>query len=154
MRPRRTLRRMGAAVRSDRRYPASLTKRIAMVFLPYAPTSHHNTYRGLAGETYLLQVKIEPGGDVRWSAWIETLQGFAAWGYSKEEALDAGKETAQAYLEVLVEKGRRIPEKDSQIFPKPPSPSASSPHVDADEQLSTMHICHSIPRQPIRECSQ
>ena len=145
---------MGAAVRSDKRYPASLTKRIAMVFLPYAPTSHHNTYRGLAGETYLLQVKVEPGGDVRWSAWIETLPSVAAWGYSKEEALDAGQETAQACLEVLVEKGQRIPEKDSQIFPKSPSPSALSSHVDEDQQSSTMHICHSITRQPIRECSR
>jgi predicted RNase H-like HicB family nuclease len=101
---------MGAAVRSDKRYPASLTKHIALVSLPYAPTSHHNTYRGLTGETYLLQDKIAQGDDGHGSAWIETFPGFAAWGYSKEEALDAGKETAQAYLEVLVEKRQRIPE--------------------------------------------
>jgi antitoxin HicB len=60
-------------------------------------------------KTYLFQVEIEQEDDGRWSAWIETLPGCAAWGYSKEEALEAVKETAQAYLEVLVEKGHRIP---------------------------------------------
>ena len=60
-------------------------------------------------KTYLFQVELEQEDDGRWSAWIETLPGCAAWGYSKEEALEAIKETAQAYLEVLVEKGQRIP---------------------------------------------
>ena len=60
-------------------------------------------------KTYLFQVEIEQEDDGRWSAWIETLPGCAAWGYSKEEALEAVKETAQAYLVVLVEKGHRNP---------------------------------------------
>lgn len=60
-------------------------------------------------KTYLFQVELEPEDDGRWSAWIETLPGCAAWGYSKEEALEAIKETAQSYLEVMVEKGQRIP---------------------------------------------
>jgi predicted RNase H-like HicB family nuclease len=60
-------------------------------------------------KTYLFQVEIEQEDDGRWSAWIETLPGCAAWGYSKEEALEAIKETTQAFLEVLVEKGQRIP---------------------------------------------
>jgi antitoxin HicB len=60
-------------------------------------------------KTYLFQVELEQEDDGRWSAWIETLPGCASWGYSKEEALEAVKETAQAYLEVLVEKGQRIP---------------------------------------------
>jgi predicted RNase H-like HicB family nuclease len=60
-------------------------------------------------KTYLFQVELEQEDDGRWSAWIETLPGCAAWGYSKEEALEAIKETAQSYLEVLVERGQRIP---------------------------------------------
>ena len=60
-------------------------------------------------KTYLFQVELEQEDDGRWSAWIETLPGCAAWGYSKEEALEAIKETTQAFLEVLVEKGQRIP---------------------------------------------
>jgi antitoxin HicB len=60
-------------------------------------------------KTYLFQVELEQEDDGRWSAWIETLPGCAAWGYSKEEALEAIKETTQAFLEILVEKGQRIP---------------------------------------------
>jgi predicted RNase H-like HicB family nuclease len=60
-------------------------------------------------KTYLFQVELEQEDDGRWSAWIEMLPGCAAWGYSKEEALEAVKETAQAYLEVLAENGQPIP---------------------------------------------
>jgi predicted RNase H-like HicB family nuclease len=60
-------------------------------------------------KTYLFQVEIEQEDDGRWSAWIETLPGCAAWGHSQEEALEAIKETAQAFLEVLVEKGQPLP---------------------------------------------
>jgi antitoxin HicB len=60
-------------------------------------------------KTYLFQVELEQEDDGRWSAWIETLPGCAAWGYSKEEALEAIKETAQSYLEVLADKGQPIP---------------------------------------------
>jgi predicted RNase H-like HicB family nuclease len=60
-------------------------------------------------KTYLFQVELEQEEDGRWSAWIETLPGCAVWGYSKEEALEAIKETAQAFLEVLAEKGQPIP---------------------------------------------
>ena len=60
-------------------------------------------------KTSLFQVELEQEDDGRWSAWIETLPGCAAWGHSQEEALEAIKETTQAFLEVLVEKGQRIP---------------------------------------------
>jgi hypothetical protein len=45
----------------------------------------------------LLQVELEHEKDGRWSAWIEALPGCATWGYSREEALEALKEAAQAY---------------------------------------------------------
>jgi predicted RNase H-like HicB family nuclease len=59
-------------------------------------------------KTYLLPVELEQEDDGRWSAWIETLPGCAAWGRSKEEALEAIQETAQAFLEVLVEQGQPL----------------------------------------------
>ena len=71
--------------------------------------AHTIPMTGEAMKTYLFQVELEQEEDGRWSAWIEALPGCAAWGYSKEEALDALKDTAQAYLEVLVEKGQHIP---------------------------------------------
>lgn len=60
-------------------------------------------------KTYLFQVELEEEEDGRWSAWIESLPGCATWGYSKEEALEALREAAQAYIEVLTQKGQRIP---------------------------------------------
>jgi predicted RNase H-like HicB family nuclease len=70
---------------------------------------HSIHIKGEGMKTYLFQVELEQEDDGRWSAWIETLPGCAAWGYTKKEALDALKETAQAYLEVLAEKGQQIP---------------------------------------------
>ena len=60
-------------------------------------------------KSYVFQVELEQEEDGRWSAWIEVLPGCATWGYSKEEALEALKEAAQAYLEVLVEKEQQVP---------------------------------------------
>ena len=60
-------------------------------------------------KTYLFPVELEQEEDGRWSAWIEALPGCNAWGYSSEEALEALKEAAHAYIEVLIEKGQKIP---------------------------------------------
>ena len=67
----------------------------------------------IAVKSYVFQAALEQEEDGRWSAWIEALPGCATWGHSREEALEALKEAAQAYLEVLVEKGRQIPETDT-----------------------------------------
>ena len=61
-------------------------------------------------KTYIFPVEIEQEEDGRWSAWVETLPGCAVWGYSTGETLEALKEAAQAYIEVLLEQGRSIPE--------------------------------------------
>jgi predicted RNase H-like HicB family nuclease len=60
-------------------------------------------------KTYIFRVEIEQEEDGRWSADIPTLPGCAAWAYTKEEALEAIQDTAQAYLEVLFEDGRPLP---------------------------------------------
>ena len=61
-------------------------------------------------KTYLFSVGLEQEEDWRWSAWVEVLPGCAVWGYTREEALEAIKDTAQAYIEVLLEKGQSIPQ--------------------------------------------
>lgn len=69
----------------------------------YVPT------KGEDMKTYIFQVEVEQEDDGRWSAWIETLPGCAVWGYTKEEAVASMKDAAQAYIEVLLEKGQTIP---------------------------------------------
>ena len=61
-------------------------------------------------KTYIFSVGLEQEEDGRWSAWVEALPGCAVWGYTREEALEAIKDTAQAYIEVLLEKGQSIPQ--------------------------------------------
>jgi predicted RNase H-like HicB family nuclease len=64
-------------------------------------------------KSYVFHAELEQEEDGRWSAWIDALPGCATWGYSREEALEALKEAAQAYLEVMVEKGQQIPETET-----------------------------------------
>ena len=54
-------------------------------------------------KTYVFRVEMEEEDDGRWSAWIEALPGCAAWGHSKQEALQALKDAAEAYLEDMLE---------------------------------------------------
>ena len=61
-------------------------------------------------KTYIFSVELEQEEDGRWSAWVEALPGCAVWGYTKEQAIEALKDAAQAYIEVLLEKGQTIPE--------------------------------------------
>jgi predicted RNase H-like HicB family nuclease len=63
----------------------------------------------IAVKSYVFHAALEQEEDGRWSAWIEALPGCATWGYSRDEALEALKDAAQAYLEVLHEKGQEIP---------------------------------------------
>ena len=59
--------------------------------------------------TFIVPVEVEKEEDGRWSAWVEALPGCAAWGHSRQEALQALSEAAQAYIAVLLEKGKSIP---------------------------------------------
>lgn len=61
-------------------------------------------------KTYIFSVGVEQEEDGRWSAWVDALPGCAVWGYSREEALEAIKDAAQAYIEVLLERGQSIPQ--------------------------------------------
>jgi predicted RNase H-like HicB family nuclease len=61
-------------------------------------------------KTYVFKVELEEDDDGRWSAIVPTLPGCGAWGDSKEHALTNLHEALQAYLEVLFEDGRPLPE--------------------------------------------
>ena len=54
-------------------------------------------------KTYIFRVEVEQDEDGRWGADIPVLPGCAAWGYTREEALEALQDTAQAFLEVMME---------------------------------------------------
>ncbi len=60
-------------------------------------------------KTYVFKAEVEQDDEGRWGAEIPTLPGCAAWGYTREEALEALRDGAQAYLEVLFEDGRSLP---------------------------------------------
>jgi predicted RNase H-like HicB family nuclease len=60
-------------------------------------------------KTYFFQAEVAQEDDGRWSAWINALPGCATWGYTESEALEALREAAQAYVEVMLEKGQKVP---------------------------------------------
>ena len=60
-------------------------------------------------KTYSSHATVEQEDDGRWSAWVEVLPGCAVWGYTKEEALEALHDAAQASIEVLKAKGAWCP---------------------------------------------
>ena len=61
-------------------------------------------------KTYVFKVELEEEEDGRWSAVIPSLPGCNAWGYTKQEALDAIRDNAQAYVEVAREHGDPLPQ--------------------------------------------
>jgi len=70
--------------------------------------------------SYVFTAEFTEEDDGRWSAWIEVLPGCATWGYTKAEALAALQDAAQAYVEVLVEKGQKLPSKEGvQVVHRP-----------------------------------
>ena len=55
--------------------------------------------------TYVLTAEMEQDEDGRWSAWIDALPGCAAWGYTREQALLALQDAADAYIEDMEDAG-------------------------------------------------
>jgi len=65
-------------------------------------------------KTYVFRVQLEEEEDGRWSVWIDALPGCAAWGYTKEEALEAIQDAAEAYVEDLLETGEKVPDGEAE----------------------------------------
>lgn len=70
-------------------------------------------------KSYIFDAKVQQEGDGRWSAWIEALPGCAAWGYSKEEALEALKDAAELYIQDMIEEGEELPKEGVQVVKSP-----------------------------------
>lgn len=72
-------------------------------------------------KTYVFKVELEKEEDGRWSATVLALPGCYSWGYTKEEALEALRENAEAWLDVLIKNGQPLPEEaeEVKIIPAP-----------------------------------
>ena len=70
-------------------------------------------------KSYVFRVELEEEEDGRWSAWIEALPGCAAWGYSKQEALQALENAAEACLEDMLEAGEALPKDGVSVVEAP-----------------------------------
>jgi predicted RNase H-like HicB family nuclease len=61
-------------------------------------------------KSYIFRVDLEEEEDGGWSASVPALPGCAVSGDTIEETLEFLREAAKAYVEVLIEDGRPIPE--------------------------------------------
>ena len=69
--------------------------------------------------TYVLTAEIEQDEDGRWSAWIDALPGCAAWGHTREEALLALQDAADAYIEDMEETDEQVLERVIEVVDFP-----------------------------------
>lgn len=67
------------------------------------------TQRLIAVKSYVFRIELAEEDDGRWSAWIQALPGCAAWGRTKEDALKAMQDAAEAYVEDMLETGEPLP---------------------------------------------
>ena len=63
---------------------------------------------GIRLKTYILKVKLQQDEDGRWSAWIPSLKGCAAWGHTEQEAIQAIRDAAEIYIEDMLEAGGNL----------------------------------------------
>ncbi|MYK41975.1 MAG: type II toxin-antitoxin system HicB family antitoxin [Gemmatimonadetes bacterium] len=69
--------------------------------------------------TYVLTAEIEQDEDGRWSAWIDVLPGCAAWGHTREEALLALQDAADAYIEDMEETDEQVLKRVIEVVDSP-----------------------------------
>ncbi|MXX40943.1 MAG: type II toxin-antitoxin system HicB family antitoxin [Gemmatimonadetes bacterium] len=69
--------------------------------------------------TYVLTAEIEQDEDGRWSAWIDALPGCAAWGHTREEALLALQDAADAYIEDMEETDEQVLKRVIEVVDSP-----------------------------------
>ena len=62
--------------------------------------------------TYVFKAEVYEEEDGRWSSRIGILPGCAAWGYAREEALEALQDGAELYLECMLDFDDPIPDSE------------------------------------------
>ena len=60
-------------------------------------------------KTYVFEAELEQDDDGRWGGEIPLLPGCNAWGYTREEALEALQDVTCAFLEIMIEDGEPLP---------------------------------------------
>ena len=65
--------------------------------------------QGRGMRSFIFKAHLEQDGDGRWNAGINTLPGCATWGFTQKQALDALRDAAQVYIEILLERGLSLP---------------------------------------------
>jgi len=65
--------------------------------------------KNCSGRSYVFPVEMTQKGNGDWIAWIESLPGCAAWGYTRNETLEGLKHAASVYIRTLVAKGFSLP---------------------------------------------
>ena len=66
-------------------------------YIPIDPPGTH--------DTYIFHAEIVQHPDGSWSAWVKELPGYGARGDTLEQALDALREVARAYIRMHLEHG-------------------------------------------------
>ena len=59
--------------------------------------------------TYVFKAELEEEEDGRWSSWIDVLPGCAAWGYTRDEALQALQDGTEIFVESMLDRGLTVP---------------------------------------------
>ena len=75
----------------------------------------------------IFEVELAHEDDGRWSTWTDALPGCAAWGYTKEEALQAMQDAAEAYVEDMLEAGEALPSQGVVIVEAPVRVAVGAP---------------------------
>ena len=57
----------------------------------------------------MFKATLQEEEDGRWSAWIDSLPGCAAWSYTREEALQALQDGTEVFVECMLEFGQPVP---------------------------------------------
>ena len=65
--------------------------------------------------TYVFKAELEEEEDGRWSSWIDVLPGCAAWGYTRDEALQALQDGTEIFVECMLDRGDSIPASEREI---------------------------------------
>ncbi|PKB63513.1 MAG: hypothetical protein BZY80_07035 [SAR202 cluster bacterium Io17-Chloro-G2] len=64
---------------------------------------------GTKRRSFVFAAALEQDADGRWSSWVDSLPGCAAWGYTEEEALMALKDAAELYIEDMLALEQEVP---------------------------------------------
>ena len=66
-------------------------------------------------KTWIFEACLREEDDGRWSAWIPALPGCAAWGYTREQAMNTLEEVAEIFVDDMLDTGELVPASSAEI---------------------------------------